>query len=42
MSKFEILSQIVSQRKAIRHYNSQKIPLETIEKVIKLACRAPS
>ncbi|RHZ37621.1 nitroreductase family protein [endosymbiont GvMRE of Glomus versiforme] len=39
---FQILTNIISQRKAIREYNSQKIPSELVEKVIKIACRAPS
>ncbi|RHZ37024.1 nitroreductase family protein [endosymbiont GvMRE of Glomus versiforme] len=39
---FQILTNIISQRKAIREYNSQKIPAELVEKVIKIACRAPS
>ncbi len=39
---FYILTNIISQRKAIREYNSQKIPAELVEKVIKIACRAPS
>ncbi|KLL03125.1 MAG: nitroreductase [Mycoplasmataceae bacterium CE_OT135] len=41
-SSFRVLSNIISQRKAIREYNSQKIPSELVEKVIKIACRAPS
>jgi nitroreductase len=39
---FYTLVNIISQRKAIREYNSQKIPSELVEKVIKIACRAPS
>jgi len=39
---FYTLTNIISQRKAIREYNSQKIPAELVEKVIKIACRAPS
>ena len=34
---FYILANIISQRKAIREYNSQKIPAELVEKVIKIA-----
>jgi nitroreductase len=39
---FQIFTEIVSRRKAIREYNSQKIPSGLIKKMIKVACRAPS
>jgi len=39
---FFVFTNIISQRKAIREYNSQKIPAELVKKVIKIACRAPS
>ena len=39
---FQNLTNVISQRKAIREYNSQKISLPLIKKVIKIACRAPS
>ena len=42
LRNFYTLTNIISQRKAIREYNSQKIPAELVEKVIKIACRAPS
>ena len=42
MSKFQLLTQIISQRKAIRHYQNKKIPSKLIEEIIKIACRAPS
>ena len=42
LCNFYTLTNIISQRKAIREYNSQKIPAELVEKVIKIACRAPS
>ena len=42
LCNFYTLTNIISQRKAIREYNSQKIPVELVEKVIKIACRAPS
>jgi len=42
LCNFYTLTNIISQRKAIREYNSQKIPIELVEKVIKIACRAPS
>ncbi|MCE8162764.1 MAG: nitroreductase family protein [Candidatus Moeniiplasma glomeromycotorum] len=40
--KFQLLTQIISQRKAIRHYQKKLIPRLLVEKVIKVACRAPS
>jgi len=42
LCNFYTLTNIISRRKAIREYNSQKIPAELVEKVIKIACRAPS
>jgi len=42
VSNFQTLAQIISQRKAIREYNSQKIPNDLIKEVTKIACRAPS
>ena len=42
MTKFAILTEVISQRKAIRCYQNQKIPFELVEEVIKIACRAPS
>jgi len=39
---FQNFTSVISQRKAIREYNSQKIPLSLIKKVIKVAYRAPS
>lgn len=42
IKNFQNLTGIISQRKAIREYSSQKIPAELVKKVIKIACRAPS
>jgi len=39
---FQVFTKIVSRRKVIREYGSQKIPSELVKKVIKIACRAPS
>ena len=39
---FQVFTKIVSQRKVIREYGSQKISSELVKKVIKIACRAPS
>lgn len=39
---FQTLTKIISQRKAIREYASQKISSELVRKIIRIACRAPS
>ena len=42
MTKFTILAEIISQRKAIRNYTLTKIPNPLIEKITQIATRAPS
>jgi nitroreductase len=42
MTKFTTLTEIISQRKAIRNYALKKIPASLIKKIIQIATRAPS
>ena len=42
MTKFTILTKIISQRKAIRNYTSAKISTSLIKKITQIATRAPS
>lgn len=42
MTNFTILTEIISQRKAIRNYAPKKISTSLIKKIIQIATRAPS
>ena len=42
MEKFEILSEIISRRKAIRNYAEKEINVSFIRKIIEVATRVPS